>query len=74
MVNEKAKEFASLTLKELHERLDELRAELFKLRFQNRTGSLENYRRIPEVKKDIARAKTFINQKQSEQQTAGEAE
>lgn len=74
MPNSKAQEFAKLTLKELHERLDELRAELFKLRFQHHTGSLENYRRLPETKRDIARAKTFINQKQREREQAAQEE
>ena len=35
-------------------RLDETKEELFNLRFQNVTGTLDNYTRIKEVKRDVA--------------------
>lgn len=66
MASRKAKEFAKLSIKELEERLRELRAELFNLRFQKYTGSLNNYRRLREVRRDIARVLTILTQKRRE--------
>ncbi len=66
MASRKAKEFAKLSIKELEERLRELRAELFNLRFQKYTGSLHNYRRLREVRRDIARVLTILTQKRRE--------
>jgi large subunit ribosomal protein L29 len=37
--------------------------ELFNLRFQHATGQLENPMKIPQLKKDIARIKTVLNEK-----------
>ena len=45
-------------------KLGELKAELFNLRFQLATGQLENTARIKMVKKDIARVKTVIREKE----------
>ena len=43
-------------------KLGELKAELFKLRFQLATGQLENTARIKEVRKSIARIKTVLRE------------
>jgi len=45
-------------------KVDELKHELFNLRFQLATGQLENPMRIREVKKSIAQIKTIIREKQ----------
>ena len=45
-------------------KLDELKAELFNLRFQLATGQLENPMRIREVKKSIAQIKTIIREEE----------
>jgi large subunit ribosomal protein L29 len=45
-------------------KVDELKHELFNLRFQLATGQLENPMRIREVKKSIAQIKTIIRQKE----------
>ncbi|HBM75559.1 MAG TPA: 50S ribosomal protein L29 [Clostridiaceae bacterium] len=45
-------------------KVDELKHELFNLRFQLATGQLENPMRIREVKKSIAQIKTIIREKE----------
>ncbi len=57
----KIKEMSS---EELAKELDELKKELFKLRFQNATNGLDNPLKIREVKKDIARIKTIQKEKE----------
>lgn len=56
----KAKEIRELTAKELTDKLADLKAELFNLRFQRAINQLENPMRLNLVKKDIARVKTQI--------------
>lgn len=60
----KANEIRDLTAEELNAKLSELKAELFNLRFQNATNQLENPIKIADVKKDIARVKTIIREKE----------
>lgn len=60
----KASSFRELTNEELNERERELKAELFNLRFQLATGQLNNPQRIRECKKDIARVKTLIRERE----------
>ena len=56
----KATEIRQMTDAELNEKLRELKAELFNLRFQHAINQLENPGRIETVKKDIARVKTVM--------------
>ena len=49
---------------ELRAELDKMKQELFNLRFQHVTGQLENPLRMREVKKNIARVKTIIREKE----------
>ncbi|WP_139905864.1 50S ribosomal protein L29 [Clostridium thermarum] len=49
---------------ELKVKLNDLKAELFNLRFQLATGQLENPMRIREVKKSIAQIKTIIREEE----------
>src|SRR6266542_4187004 len=65
----KARELVDLDGDELVAKLAEAKDELFKLRFQNVTGQLENGHRLGEVRKDIARILTAIRQRE----LAGEA-
>jgi large subunit ribosomal protein L29 len=58
----KAKELRTLTRAELEQRLREARGELFNLRFQHKTGQLGNPLRIREVRKDIARLVTLLEE------------
>jgi large subunit ribosomal protein L29 len=60
----KATEVRGMTPAELETKLVELKKELFQLRFQNATNQLSNPGRIADVKKDIARVKTIIREKQ----------
>ena len=63
----KARELRDLDKEELEQKLKELKAELFNLRFQHATGQLENPMRLKETKRDIARVCTVLTEKESEQ-------
>ncbi len=60
----KIKDIEELTLPELMNRLDETRQEQFNLRFQQATRQLKNYRRLTEVRRDIARIKMMIGERE----------
>ncbi len=49
---------------ELNAELDKMKQELFNLRFQHVTGQLENPVKMREVKRNIARVKTIIREKE----------
>ena len=51
---------------DLLEQLDETREELFNLRFQHVTGQLDNYARLKQVKKDVARLLTELRMREIE--------
>ena len=51
---------------ELEKEIGELKQELFKLRFKLATNGLDNPMKIKEVKKDIARMKTVLRQRELE--------
>lgn len=53
-----------MTHEELTKKIDDSKDELFKLRFQLATGQLDNPMRIKEVRRNIARAKTVIRQRE----------
>ena len=60
----KAKEIRELTNEELIQKLSDLKAELFNLRFQLATGQLDNPMRIRDVRKTIARIKTILRERE----------
>lgn len=60
----KANEIRDLSTEEIESRVEQLKDELFNLRFQLATGQLENPMRIRQVRKDIARAKTILKQRE----------
>jgi len=60
----KASKVRELTTQELIEKEKELKSELFNLRFQQATGQLGNPQRIGECKKDIARVKTLLRERE----------
>ncbi len=62
----KASEIRELSLEELNVKLNDLKKDLFNLRFQNATNQLENPKQITEVRRDIARVKTVITEKTAE--------
>ena len=58
------KKLRELTEVELNTELDKMKKELFNLRFQHVTGQLENPVKMRELKRDIARVKTIIREKE----------
>ena len=58
------KELRANNPQDLKVKLNDLKAELFNLRFQHVTGQLENPIKMRDVKKDIARIKTVIREKE----------
>jgi large subunit ribosomal protein L29 len=65
VISLEAKDLRELNDIELAEKEKELSQELFNLRFRNASGQLENTAGINKVKKDLARAKTVIRERQS---------
>ena len=55
---------------DLEKEFGELKSELFKLRFSLATNGLDNPMRIKEVKKDIARIKTVLTERELEAKKA----
>ena len=62
----KAKDVRDRSDDELRKTLGDLEEQLFKLRFQKSTGQIEDPTKIREVRKDIARVLTVMNQRQAE--------
>ena len=62
----KNKDLKIKTIEELQNEVKELKSELFKLRFQHATNQLDNPIRMRDVKREIARAKTIITEKEME--------
>ena len=58
----KASEIRVLSVEEMVRKGDDLKQELFNLRFQHETGQLENPQKMKQTKRDIARVKTIIKQ------------
>ena len=63
----KINEIKDLTNEELNQKLEELKGELFNLRFQHATNQLDNPRVITEVKRTIARVKTILRERELKQ-------
>jgi large subunit ribosomal protein L29 len=59
----KANELRDKSIDELNIRERELREQLFKLRFQRATGRMENPMKIRDVRREIARIKTLLNER-----------
>lgn len=60
----KAKELRKFTTEELNAKLNDLKEELFNLRFQHATGQLDNPMRMRHVRREIARIKTIIRERE----------
>ena len=60
----KVKEIRNLDSQELLKQLEETHHELFNLRFRLATRQLVNHREIPRVKREIARLKTIIRERE----------
>ena len=61
----KASEIRSLSVDELQSKLVDLKKDLFMLRMQHATNHLENPTKISAVRRDIARVKTVLSEKQN---------
>ena len=59
----KVKELREMTGEQLSAKLADLKKELFNLRFQHAVNQLENPHKITEVKREIARVMTVLNEK-----------
>jgi large subunit ribosomal protein L29 len=59
----KAADIRNLDSNQIHNKIAELKAELFNLRFQHAVGQLENTARLRTVKKTIAQMKTIISER-----------
>ena len=64
----KTEKVREMSADELRTREKELQEQLFRLRFQKSLGQLENALKIRETRRDIARVKTILRQKQSQAQ------
>jgi len=62
----KARELRDLSDDELRSKEEELKDQLFKLNFQHTLGQLENAMKLKSIKKDIARIKTILREKERE--------
>ena len=60
----KASEVRAMSVSELNEKLDALKKDLFFLRMQHATNQLDNPLKLAETKRDIARVKTVIREKE----------
>jgi len=60
----KAQELKEMSEAELRQKEKEVTEELFNLKFQHATGRLENTQRLPQVRKDLARVKTVLREKE----------
>jgi large subunit ribosomal protein L29 len=58
----KVSEIRELSLGEMQTKVNDLREEMFNLRFQHGTGQLENTTKLKQTKKDIARLRTLIQE------------
>ena len=67
----KKADIKSLTSAELISKLSELKSELFNLRFSLATGNLPNNSQIKNVKKEIARIKTILRERELKAEVAG---
>ncbi len=58
----KTGEIRDLNFEEMHQKVSDLKEELFNLRFQHEIGQLEDPQKMKQTKRDIARLKTIIHE------------
>ena len=66
----KASEIRALDREEIERKVDDMKQELFNLRFQHAVGQLENSQKMKQTKRDIARCKTIAREMARDQQKA----
>ena len=74
MASNRTSELREMGDDELATRLAEAREELFNLRFQHVTGQLDNYARLGQLRKDIARIETLLRESEIAAAEAAEAQ
>ncbi len=62
----KTNEIRKLSTEEINKKIAELKEELFNLRMKQATGNLENPARIRELRKNVARLKTILREREIE--------
>lgn len=60
----KSNEIRKMTTEEITNKIENIKEELFNLRFKQATGSLEKPSRIHELRKDVARLKTILKERE----------
>lgn len=66
----KVEEIRGLGVDEIQEKVEKMKKDLMQYRFQAKTGKLERQSTIKEVRRDIARLLTIMNQKSAQGETA----
>ena len=61
----KVKEIRELSTEEINKRLVEAKEELFNLRFQQATGTIEKPSRIRDLRHTVARMKTVLKERET---------
>ncbi len=69
----KAEEIRELSNDEILDHVDEAREELMNLRFQQASGELVDYTRLRIIRREIARYKTILKEREQESALEGEA-
>lgn len=62
MARSKSQDLRDMEVSELETRLTEAKQELFNLRFQHVTGQLDNFARLGQLRKDVARMHTILRE------------
>lgn len=70
----KVKEIREMTTEDIMKRIVETKQELFNLRFQQATGTLEKPSRIKELRHDVARCKTVLKERETAANVKTQAE
>ena len=60
----KANDIRKLSTEEINKKIAESKEELFNLRFKQATGTLEKPARLNELRKDVARMKTILKERE----------
>jgi large subunit ribosomal protein L29 len=68
-----AREVRGMTTEDIQRKMDESYEELFNLRFQYLMGQLEDHNRLTALRRDIARMKTILRERELAAQMEGEA-
>jgi large subunit ribosomal protein L29 len=68
----KASEIREMNLEEMQRKVNDLKEELFNLRFQHEIGQLENPNKMKQTKRDIAQVKTIIREVELKNKTVEE--